>query len=38
MLYYHGGGWVLGTIDTENAVCTNMCVRSNSVVITTDYR
>ncbi len=38
MLYYHGGGWVLGTIDTENAVCTNMCVRANCVVITTDYR
>lgn len=38
MLYYHGGGWVLGTIDTENAVCTNMCVRANCVVINTDYR
>ncbi|KAJ5051736.1 uncharacterized protein L3040_001508 [Drepanopeziza brunnea f. sp. 'multigermtubi'] len=24
MVYYHGGGWVLGNIDTENAVCTNM--------------
>jgi len=38
MLYFHGGGWVLGNIDTENTVCTNMCVRAKCVVITTDYR
>lgn len=38
MIYYHGGGWVLGNIATENAVCTNMCVRAKCVVITTDYR
>lgn len=38
MIYYHGGGWVLGNVATENSVCTNMCVRSKCVVITTDYR
>ncbi|KAJ5950090.1 hypothetical protein N7454_001674 [Penicillium verhagenii] len=38
LLYFHGGGWVLGTIDTENTVCTNICVRSNCVVVTVDYR
>ena len=38
MVYYHGGGWVLGNIETENAVCTNMCKRAGCVVITTDYR
>lgn len=38
MLYYHGGGWVLGDISTENAVCTNLCARARTVVITTDYR
>ena len=38
MFYYHGGGWTLGNIDTENPVCTNLCVRSKCVVITTDYR
>ncbi len=36
--YLHGGGWVFGDIDTENTVCTNICVRSRAVVITTDYR
>ncbi|EXJ83487.1 triacylglycerol lipase [Capronia coronata CBS 617.96] len=38
MIYYHGGGWVLGNINTENTVCTNLCARANYVVITTDYR
>lgn len=38
MVYYHGGGWVLGNIDTENTVCTNLCARANCVVITVDYR
>ncbi|KAL3483285.1 lipase [Aspergillus germanicus] len=37
-LWYHGGGWVLGNIDSENSLCTNLCVRSRCVVITTDYR
>lgn len=38
MLYFHGGGWVLGNIDTENVVCTNLCSRGNCVVVTVDYR
>lgn len=38
MLYAHGGGWVLGNIDTENPACTNMCVRAKCVVVTVDYR
>lgn len=38
MLYFHGGGWVLGNINTENTVCTNLCARGNCVVVTVDYR
>lgn len=38
MVYYHGGGWVLGNIDTENVVCTNLSSRAKCVVITVDYR
>lgn len=38
MIYYHGGGWVLGNINTENNVCTHMCNRAKCVVITVDYR
>uniref|UniRef100_A0A8H7TMY2 Alpha/beta hydrolase fold-3 domain-containing protein n=1 Tax=Bionectria ochroleuca TaxID=29856 RepID=A0A8H7TMY2_BIOOC len=37
-LWYHGGGWVLGNIDSENSLCTNLCVSAKCVVITTDYR
>lgn len=37
-LWYHGGGWVLGNIDSENSLCTNICTRAKCVVITTDYR
>jgi hypothetical protein len=38
MVYYHGGGWVLGNIDTENTVCSHMCSRGMSVVVSVDYR
>lgn len=38
LVYYHGGGWVLGNIDTENVVCTNICARARCVVVTVDYR
>ena len=38
MVYYHGGGWVLGNIETENTVCTNLCKRARCVVISMDYR
>ncbi|KAH8884064.1 putative lipase [Thozetella sp. PMI_491] len=37
-LWYHGGGWVLGNIDSENSLCTNLCSRAKCVVVTTDYR
>lgn len=38
LLYGHGGGWVLGNIDTENPACTRMCNQASCVVITVDYR
>ncbi|KAI1209795.1 alpha/beta hydrolase fold-domain-containing protein [Annulohypoxylon truncatum] len=37
-VYFHGGGWVLGTIDTENVIATNLCARSKCVVVAVDYR
>ncbi|KAL6248445.1 hypothetical protein RBB50_004700 [Rhinocladiella similis] len=38
VLYYHGGGWVFGDLDSENNICTHICNRARAVVITTDYR
>lgn len=37
-MYFHGGGWVLGGIETENTVCTNLCSRGEVVVVSVDYR
>lgn len=37
-LWYHGGGWVLGNIDSENSLCSSICARARCVVVTTDYR
>ncbi|KAF9822142.1 hypothetical protein IEO21_00136 [Rhodonia placenta] len=38
LLYFHGGGWTLGNINTEGSFCTNMCKHASSVVISVDYR
>jgi triacylglycerol lipase len=38
VLYFHGGGWVGGNLDTENALCRNICVQSRAVVVTVGYR
>ncbi|KXJ88056.1 alpha/beta hydrolase fold-domain-containing protein [Microdochium bolleyi] len=37
-VYFHGGGWVLGTIATENVIASHLCARGKSVVVTVDYR
>ncbi|KAA8910073.1 hypothetical protein TRICI_004260 [Trichomonascus ciferrii] len=37
-IWFHGGGWVLGGIDTENSFCTHVCEWSKSVVVSVDYR
>ena len=38
VLYLHSGGWVLGTIDTENNICTQICNGVRGVVVSPDYR
>lgn len=38
LLYFHGGGWVLGNINTENVVCTRFCETASCVVVSVDYR
>lgn len=37
-IWYHGGGWVLGGIDTENSYCTKAAAFANCIVVTVDYR
>ncbi|KAL0951239.1 hypothetical protein HGRIS_007957 [Hohenbuehelia grisea] len=38
IIYFHGGGWTLGNINSEIAFCTNLCARARCVVISINYR
>lgn len=37
-LYYHGGGWVIGTIETHDATCRALARASGSAVLSIGYR
>ena len=38
MVYFHGGGWVRGSLDTIDVVCRALANRAGCVVISVDYR
>ena len=38
VVYFHGGGWVLGDLDADDPFCRDICVRSDAVVVSVDYR
>ena len=38
LLFFHGGGWVLGNIDSYDKVCANMARLTNRLVVSVDYR
>jgi len=37
-VYYHGGGWVLGDIQTCDVSCSKLANRTGRVVVSVDYR
>ena len=37
-VFFHGGGWVIGSIDTHDALCTALAARSGVVVVSVEYR
>ncbi len=37
-LYFHGGGWVIGDLDTHDAVCRTLANESGARVLSVDYR
>lgn len=37
-VYLHGGGWVLGDLESHDAVCRELAVASGHAVISVDYR
>jgi len=38
LLNFHGGGWVIGDLDTADGVCRELCSRVGCVVVSVDYR
>ncbi len=38
LLWFHGGGWVLGDIDTHDRLCRSLANRIGGTVISVDYR
>jgi acetyl esterase len=38
VIYYHGGGFVVGGLDSHDDVCAEICARSGYRVISVDYR
>jgi acetyl esterase len=38
LVYYHGGGWVIGDLDTHDVLCRQLCNLSGCAVVAVDYR
>ena len=38
VVYFHGGGWVLGDLDSDDPLCRDLCKRSGAAVISVNYR
>jgi len=38
LIFFHGGGWVIGNIDSYTRVCANMAEQTKHTVISVDYR
>lgn len=38
VVYFHGGGWVLGNIDTHDALCRRLAAESEAAIISVEYR
>jgi len=37
-VYYHGGGWVLGDLETSDATCRMLANQTDRIVVSVDYR
>jgi acetyl esterase len=38
LVYFHGGGWVLGSIETHDPLCRELTRAVGCIVVSVDYR
>ena len=38
IVFIHGGGWVLCSLETHDNVCRHLCVGAEAIVVSVDYR
>ena len=38
LVYFHGGGWVVGGIETHDGLCRQLANKAQTVVVSVDYR
>ncbi len=38
LVWFHGGGWVIGDLETADAACRGLANRSGATVVSVDYR
>ncbi|MBZ8141791.1 acetyl hydrolase [Rubrivivax gelatinosus] len=38
LVYFHGGGWTIGDLDTHDVVCRTLALASGCAVLAVDYR
>mgnify|MGYP003334406119 FL=1 len=37
-VYFHGGGWVIGSHVSDDPLCRDLCVQANTLIISVNYR
>jgi acetyl esterase len=38
VVFFHGGGWVIGNIDTHDGTCRDLASDSGAIIVSVDYR
>jgi acetyl esterase len=38
LVFFHGGGWMLGSVDSYDTVCRRLAIKSNCAVLSVEYR
>ena len=38
LVYFHGGGWVIGSLETHDGICRHLANAAGAVVVSVDYR